>query len=99
MRQVFSRAAEDDLEQIGDYIANDNPPRALQFVQELREHCSRIRAAPLARQARPELGAGMRSVPHGRYVIFFRVERDVILIVRILHGARDLIAEFEGRTD
>ena len=34
---VLTREAEHDLEQIGDYIALDNPHRALSFVRELRE--------------------------------------------------------------
>ena len=31
--------AENDLEQIGDYIAEDNPKRALSFVLALRDKC------------------------------------------------------------
>lgn len=94
MRVVFSRRAEHDLEEIGDYIAQDNPRRALNFIEELRAHCARIADAPLAFPLRPELGSGLRSSPHGRYVIFFRPSPSAkpkkVLIVRILHGARDL---------
>jgi toxin ParE1/3/4 len=36
MRVVISPLAERDLEAIGDYIAEDNPARALSFVAELR---------------------------------------------------------------
>ena len=36
---IFSVKAEHDLEQIGDYIAEDNPHRALLFVRELRDQC------------------------------------------------------------
>jgi toxin ParE1/3/4 len=32
----FSNEAESDLEQIADYIAADDPRRALSFVRELR---------------------------------------------------------------
>jgi len=94
MRVVFSVLAERDLQGIADYIAADNLRRALAFVRELRVHCARIAAAPLAWPERPELGAGIRSSSHGRYVIFFRVRQGQLLIVRILHGARDLAAQF-----
>jgi toxin ParE1/3/4 len=86
----FSKQAERDLEEIGDYIAADNPHRAVTFIQELRVHCARIADAPLAHVARPELGDAIRSCPHGRYVIFFRVSGEEIVIARVLSGARDL---------
>ena len=37
MRIVFSPGSERDLEGIADHIAQDNPRRALRFVQELRD--------------------------------------------------------------
>jgi toxin ParE1/3/4 len=61
MRLAFSQQAEIDLEDIGDYIARDNPLRALSFVRELREQCRRIAETPLAFPARSELGKGLRS--------------------------------------
>ena len=36
MRLLITPLAEQDLETIADYIANDNPARALSFVRELR---------------------------------------------------------------
>lgn len=98
MHVVFSVLAERDLDEIADYIAADSLRHALVFVRELRAHCARIAAAPLAWPARPELGAGIRSSSHGRYVIFFRVQQKQLLIVRILHGARDLPAQFGGES-
>lgn len=35
----LSAEAEYDLEAIGDYIARDNPARALSFLEELRSKC------------------------------------------------------------
>jgi toxin ParE1/3/4 len=99
MRVVFSRLAEHDLEEIADYIADDNPRRALSFVRELRAHCARVAAAPLAWPARPEAGLDVRSSVHGRYVIFFRVTGDGLFVVRVLHGARDIPTAFEGTID
>jgi len=96
MRLSFSPLAEQDLEFIGDYIAADNPARALTFVLELQEQCQRIARNPLGYRARPELGEGLRSCAHGNYVIFFEVEPDEVAVVRILHGARDLPVVFGG---
>jgi toxin ParE1/3/4 len=94
---LLTPEAERDLEEIGDYIAEDNPARAVSFIQEIRDQCNKIGNAPLAYAARPELGEDIRSCPHGRhYVIFFLVDVTdrSVLIVRILHGARDLPSLF-----
>lgn len=90
MRLVVTPLAERDVEAIGDYIAQDNPRRALSFVQELREQCEHIARNPHGYRRRPELGDGLCSCAHGRYVIFFNANEEEVLIVRVLHGARDL---------
>lgn len=46
MRLAFLPQAERDLEAIGDYIARDNPRRALSFLQELRAQCRKLLLAP-----------------------------------------------------
>ena len=95
--QVFiSPFAERDLEAIGDYIAEDAPARARAFVAELRAQCSKISTAPLIYRARPELGDGIRSCAHGNYVIFFTATKIHLNIVRVLHGAMDIPAQFPG---
>ena len=86
----FTREAERDLEEIGDFIAADNPARAISFIREIRDRCAKIAESPLAYPARPELGDRRRSCAHGRYILFFQPTDAHILIVRILHGSRDL---------
>ena len=92
MYLVFTPRAEQDLEAIGDYIAADNPKRAVSFVRELRQQCQRIAQNPLGYRLRSELAKGLRSCAHGHYVIFFEAKPEDVVIVRILHGARDLPA-------
>ena len=90
MHLAFTPLAEQDLEAISDYIAADSPVRALSFVRELRAQCQRIALNPPGYRLRPELGNGIRSCAHSRYIIFFEATPKEVLIVRILHGARDL---------
>jgi toxin ParE1/3/4 len=94
MRLVFLPQAETDLEAIGDYIARDNPRRAVSFVRELREQCRKITEAPKAYRPRPELGKGLRSCAYGNYVVFFFEEPGLVRIVRVLHGAMEIEAQF-----
>jgi plasmid stabilization system protein ParE len=42
MRAHFTPQAEIDLEEVGDYIALDNPRRAVSFIREIRQHCEKI---------------------------------------------------------
>jgi plasmid stabilization system protein ParE len=48
MKLVFTDEAKADLLQIGEWIAEDNPPRALTFVDELETRCARLTAMPRA---------------------------------------------------
>ncbi|WP_423753177.1 type II toxin-antitoxin system RelE/ParE family toxin [Agrobacterium tumefaciens] len=55
-----------DLEPIVHYIANDNPPRALSFVQELRGKCEALAYNPLGFPLVPQYeGYGIRRQVHG----------------------------------
>ena len=93
MQLELSPLAETDLEAIGDYIAIDSQGNALRFIQELRDQCRKITKAPMAYVARPELGEGLRSCAHGRYVIFFRPGVEVLRVERILQSALDIRSE------
>lgn len=90
MRLEFSPAADADLVEIASFIARDNVPRAITFIDELEAACARLVDNPHSGVARSDLRAGLRSKPHGSYVIFYGVLEKVIRIERILHGARDI---------
>ncbi|MFJ7315460.1 type II toxin-antitoxin system RelE/ParE family toxin [Pseudomonas sp. NPDC098747] len=84
--------AEGDLERIGDYIAQDNPQRALSFVLELRDKClslaSTYQSFPLISRY------ALRRRVHGHYAIFYQIEADRVVVVHVLHGAMDYAAIF-----
>ena len=88
MTATFSPAAEEDLLDIAVFIARDNPARALTFVDELESKCDALGRAPGIGTSRPELGDGVRMLPHGRYLIFYREVNKGLRIERIIHGAR-----------
>ena len=90
MTATFSLAASDDLMEIALFIAEDNPERALSFIEELEDPCHLLSASPGIGTARPDLREGLRSMPHGRYLIFHRQRDDETRIERILHGSRDV---------
>jgi len=94
MQLVFLPKAEQDLEAIGDHIALNNPRRAASFVRELQAQCRKLAMSPKAYRPRPELGKGLRSCAHGNYLILYAESDGLVQIVRILHGAMDIEAQF-----
>jgi len=94
MRCYFTPAASLDLEVIGDYIARENPRRAISFIAEIRQRCLQILQFPLAAPLREEYGEGVRIVPFGRYLIFYTTLPGAIRIERILHGSRAIDESF-----
>ena len=93
----FSSEAEGDLEQIADYIAADNPWRALSFIRELRSKCEDLVDSPNGFALVPRYEHyGIRRRVHGSYLIFYRVETAKVVIVHVLHGATDYGANLFG---
>jgi plasmid stabilization system protein ParE len=95
MRVEFSRYVESDLEAIADWIAEDNPRRAVTFIGEVREAFRRIGEGPQHYQLRPDIGEDARLAVVGNYVILFRLCRDAVRIERVVFGGRDLPAFFQ----
>ena len=90
MQLRFRPSAVTDLEAIHDYIYEDNPNKAKEFVALLRGKCHLLADNPFAGRARPEIRHDLRSFPVQRYVIFYRVLDDAVEIVSVLHGSRDV---------
>ena len=84
----YKRQAKKDLENITLYITQNNPRRALSFVDEIRAHCERVAQNPKAYALREEYGSGVRLTAHGNYLIFHTIATDALVIERIIHAAR-----------
>jgi len=91
-RIVWRPMAEADLDNIIDYIAQDNPTKAEEFGQGLRDKTLSLAQYPqLGRTGRPGLSTDVRElVVHPNYIIFYRVlvEARTVQILRVKHAAR-----------
>lgn len=93
MRVVFTTVAQDDLRAIGDYIAQDNPLRAYNFIAEIKGACLSLQYHPRRFPVAPRYADGaVRKRVFGRYLIFYRIGIQTIDILHIVHGAADLDA-------
>lgn len=93
---VFLPAAEADIERIEDFIAADDPAAAVAFTDRIEQKCLAVAEYPHMGMPRPELGADLRYFPVGRYLVFYRPTEDQIEIVRVLHGAREVLVQFDA---
>jgi len=98
-RLVYTPQSRSDLNDIGLYIAQDNPRRAISFVRELRAKCRKIAQTPKAYRPRPDLGKDIHSCAHGNYIVLFYEEPGLVRIVRVLHGAMDIEAQFAEKNE
>jgi toxin ParE1/3/4 len=92
MAYRLSPLAEQDLEEIWLYVAEDaSQTTADRLIDAIVDRFNLLAEQPAVGRARPEFGAGVRSFVVERYVIYYRVD-DEVLIARVLHGHRDQAA-------
>jgi toxin ParE1/3/4 len=58
----------------------------------LQAHFQPLLRFPLSEPARGRLAPKLRVTFHRPYAIYYKPLRDAIVIVRVLHGARDIVA-------
>ncbi|CAH1385420.1 type II toxin-antitoxin system RelE/ParE family toxin [Candidatus Nitrotoga sp. M5] len=92
MQLELSRFIEGDLDDIADYIAQDNPSCAVTFIQDIRIKFRDIQRTPLIYQLRSDIGEEARMAAVGNYAFFFRIMGKVVRIERVVYGGRDLLS-------
>lgn len=91
----YTHSAETDLLELWLTIAEDNPVAADESLDSIQSTVLLLATQPEMGRARPELADGLRSFPtHTPYIIFYVPEGEGLLIVRVLHHARDIDAEY-----
>lgn len=90
MRVVVTNKAKADLVEIGEFIRQNNPARAITFVDEILDHCASLADMPLAYTLIPRYEHhGIRRCAYRDYLVFYRVIEDRVEVIHILHGARN----------
>ena len=85
-----SPEADDDIVEIASHIGADNLEAALRWVDVIDAKLRLLSEFPGLGAQRDELAAGVRSLPVGNYLIFYRPIDGGIEVVRVVHGARNL---------
>jgi toxin ParE1/3/4 len=98
---LLTSLAQADVDQVWLHIARDRPGAADRMMARFAERFALLAANPEFGELRPDLGVGLRHSVVGNYVIVYRAAHERIEIVRVVHGARDLAAQFKpgGQAD
>lgn len=98
---MYSRLAKRDLEEMGDYIAEEykSPISARKTVNKMQDAIDRLAeyphsGAPLS--ARYEDVGDYRYIVSGNYLAFYRIVNDIVFVDRILYSRRDYLSIIFG---
>ena len=69
---------------------------ATRFVAAIEAHFEPLRHFPLSGATRERFAPGLRVTFHNPYAIYYLALPDALVIVRVIHGARDIAAVAEG---
>ena len=86
-RLHFSELAEADMLGIAQYsLQRWGEAQAARYLAQLARCCDRIAEYPRIGRACPGVLPGLRRIEEGSHTVFFLVEEDDVLIVRVLHN-------------
>lgn len=90
-RLILSVAARADLLEIRDTGIRDHGPVAAEaHLRSIGQRLRMLREHPYAGQERPEFERDIRSMSCRPHRILYNVSGEVVLVIRILHQARDV---------
>jgi len=92
MAHRLSAEAEAELDQIWWYTAcqSGSAARARSVVARITDRFPLVAANPYMGRSRDDLRPGLRSFAAGEYLIFYRIEGSDVVVLRIVHGRRDI---------
>jgi toxin ParE1/3/4 len=103
-RLVLDPDAEQDLDTIFDYIAQNNPTAAARYIRELQEQCVFYAEFPFIGQAEPDIAQrlslpreNVRSFLYRNHRCYYVVTDDEMRVFGFIDVRRDLDTALEER--
>jgi len=91
---VITDTANDDLNNIGEYIRQSaGPLTSERFILRVIEVIGSLRFAPDRTAVRQDLPRGLHVIHADRYLVFYRIVENEVVVLRVIHGARDITAD------
>ena len=91
MKIIWSPLAVERAAEIAEYIAQDNPTAAENWVNAIFTHVGQLKKFPESGRIVPEINNNFfRELIYGNYRIVYRVEENRVAILTIRHGKQIL---------
>jgi len=91
MKIIWSPLAVDRASEIAEYIAQDNPTAAENWVNAVFTHVEQLKKFPESGRIVPEINNDFfRELTYGNYRIIYRIEENRVSILTIRHGKQIL---------
>ncbi len=87
---LMTPAAQADLEAILHELEEKSPKAADRIAVGVDKKCAALGRFPEPGRAREEILPGLRGTLVGKSVLFYRIRGEVVEVLRMLHGRRDL---------
>jgi toxin ParE1/3/4 len=88
MRIAWTPTAASDLESISDYLFEENPTAAQQFVRRIYSSALTLSRFPNRGRTGRKDGTRELVVPDLPYLLVYKVEDETVRILTILHGSQ-----------
>lgn len=83
--------AEIDVAEIWSYLAEETSGSfATEFLTRIEARFNQALSHPHSGAPRPHLGRDLRVILYEKYAIYYLLRTDEIIVVRVLHGSRDI---------
>jgi toxin ParE1/3/4 len=92
---LINKLASQDLNEIADYFAANNVRAGEKFFDDFNRKCKQLVAFPNSGKSYDYIYSDLKGVPLSSYIIFYRVLKDGIEILRVISGRRDLFSVFQ----
>ena len=90
MKVVWTEKALRDLDEIAEWIAQDNPAAAVRFAAELLARGNSLNRLSKRGRIVSDFGdAETRELLHRDYRIVYRIENKTVEILTVFHGAKE----------
>ena len=87
MRLIWAHGAEENIQAIVDYIAQDSVNAALDMEDRIRACVARLMDMPRSGRIGSEPGTYELVIPRTPYIAIYQVT-DLVEVLRVLHGAQ-----------
>ncbi|WP_373458393.1 type II toxin-antitoxin system RelE/ParE family toxin [Neorhizobium huautlense] len=89
MRFRLRPRARRDISEILAYLAARNPTAARAWREAIFRIFDLLDTNPQMGTAHDDVRRGLRMFPTGRYIVLYRLDDESIVVLRVIHAARD----------